>query len=310
VTTLRLATRNSDLALAQSRMIAGRIEAELGCTVELVPMKSTGDRLQDVSLAKVGGKGLFVKELEEALLDGRADVAVHSAKDLPALVPDGLEFVAFPERADPRDARVGREKGATLAGLRKGARVGTGSVRRIALLLAARPDLEVVPLRGNVPTRLRKLVDEDLDAVILACAGLDRLGLADRIDERIASDTLLPAVAQGTLAIEARAGDPVSRDIAALGCPRATATATAERAYLVGLAGDCSVPLAALAEPTSDGRLRLRALLSSLDGTRVLRQEAVVPVSEAAAAGAAAAAAILAAGGREMLVQLRAEAGE
>lgn len=307
---MRLATRNSDLALAQSSMIAGRIEAELGCTVELVPMTSTGDRLQNVSLAKVGGKGLFVKELEEALLDGRADIAVHSGKDLPAEVPEGLEFAAFPERADPRDALVGREKGATLAGLRRGARVGTGSVRRIALLLAARPDLEIVPLRGNVPTRLRKLVDEDLDAVILACAGLERLGLADRIDERISSDTLLPAVAQGTLAIEGRTGDPITRDIAALGCPQATVTAAAERAYLVGLAGDCSVPLAALAEPADDGLLRFRALLSSLDGTRVLRQEVRVPNSEAAAAGAAAAAVILAEGGTEMLAQLRAEAAE
>jgi len=184
MTTVRLATRGSDLALTQSRTIAARIEAELGVGVELVPLKTTGDRLQNVSLAKVGGKGLFVKEIEEALLDGRADVAVHSAKDLPAQVPEGLEFVAFPERADPRDALVGRERGATLDGLPRGARVGTGSVRRIAELRAHRSDLEIVPLRGNVPTRLRKLEDEGLDAVILACAGLDRLGLSDRIDER------------------------------------------------------------------------------------------------------------------------------
>jgi len=309
VTTVRLATRGSELALTQSRSIAARIEAELGVDVALVPLKTTGDRLQNVSLAKVGGKGLFVKEIEEALLDGRADVAVHSAKDLPAQVPEELEFVAFPERADPRDALVGRESGASLDGLPRGARVGTGSVRRIALLLAHRPDLEIVPLRGNVPTRLRKLVEEDLDAVILACAGLDRLGLSDRIDERISADVLLPAVAQGILAIEGRSGDPIGRDVAALGCPRAEVSAAAERSFLVGLEGDCNVPLAALAEPAEEGGLRLRALLSSLDGQRVLRHESRIPEAEAARAGAAAAAAIRAAGGDELLASLRAKAG-
>jgi hydroxymethylbilane synthase len=215
--------------LTQTRAFAARLEAELGFDVELVQLKTSGDRLQDVSLAKVGGKGLFVKELEEALLDGRADIAVHSAKDLPAQVPPGLEFVAFPERVDPRDALVGRETGVTLASLRKGARVGTGSVRRIALLLAHRPDLEVVPLRGNVPTRIAKLVSEDLDAVVLACAGLDRLGLSDHIGERISPDVLLPAACQGILAIEARTGDAKAREVARLACERATASANAER---------------------------------------------------------------------------------
>jgi hydroxymethylbilane synthase len=309
VTTVRLATRGSDLALTQSRTIAARIEAELGVDVALVPLKTTGDRLQNVSLAKVGGKGLFVKEIEEALLDGRADVAVHSAKDLPAQVPEGLEFVAFPERADPRDALVGRERGATLDGLPRGARVGTGSVRRIALLLAHRPDLEVVPLRGNVPTRLRKLTDEGLDAVILACAGLDRLGLSERIDERVSLDVLLPAVAQGILAIEGRTGDPIARDVAALSCPRAVASAAAERAFLIRLEGDCNVPLAAFAEGTGNGRLRLRALLASLDGRQVLRRESHFPETEAAAAGGAAASAILANGGDALLASLRAGAG-
>ena len=181
MSTIRLATRGSDLALTQSRAMAARIESELGAEVELVQIQTTGDRIQDVSLAKVGGKGLFVKEIEEALLDGRADIAVHSAKDLPAGVPEGLSLVAFPERADPRDALAGRESGMTLADLPEGARVGTGSVRRVALLRAYRPDLEIVPLRGNVPTRIRKLDEEPLDAIVLACAGLERLGLADRI---------------------------------------------------------------------------------------------------------------------------------
>jgi len=305
VTSLRLATRSSDLALAQSGTIAARIEAELGFEVELVTFKTRGDRLQDISLAKVGGKGLFVKELEEALLDGRADIAVHSAKDLPAQVPAGLEFIAFPERADPRDALVARNAGLTLATLRQGARVGTGSVRRVALLLAHRPDLEVVPLRGNVPTRIAKLDSENLDAVILACAGLDRLGLAHHIAERISPDVMLPAAGQGILAIEARAGDAEAGKVAQLGCDLATASAEAERAYLEALAGDCSVPLAAFAEPGVNGRLRFRALLTSLDGRRVLRTGADVPREEAAAAGAAAAAEILAAGGDALLAELQ-----
>src|SRR5690606_34952200 len=183
---LRIATRASRLALTQTQWAARRIEERLGVATELVPLRTTGDRLANVSLAKVGGKGLFVKELEEALLDGRADLAVHSAKDLPARLPEGLALVAFPERADPRDALVSGGRFRRLADLPPGARVGTGSVRRAAQLLAWRPDLRIVPLRGNVPTRIARLDEGGLDAVILACAGLDRLALAGRIDERIA----------------------------------------------------------------------------------------------------------------------------
>jgi len=306
--TIRLATRKSDLALTQSGTIARRIEAELGVAVELVTVETTGDRLRDVSLAKVGGKGLFVKEIEEALLAGRADIAVHSAKDLPAQTPDGLAFVAFPERADPRDALVARERGATLADLPRGAKVGTGSVRRTAQLRHHRPDLEVVPLRGNVPTRLRKLEELGLDAVILASAGLDRLGLSDRIDERISCDVLLPAVAQGILAVEGRRGDPLARDVAAISCARTETGASAERAFLAGLEGDCSVPLAALAEETGNGRWRLRSLLASLDGQQVLRHEVEMAAAEAAAAGRAAATAIRTDGGDALLAALRREA--
>ena len=307
MSTVRLATRTSDLALTQARLVAGMLEAKLGVATELVRLQTTGDRIQSVSLAKLGGKGLFVKEIEEALLEHRADLAVHSAKDLPAALPEGLELVAFPEREDPRDALVARERGATLESLPRGARVGTGSVRRMAQLRMLRPDLEVVPLRGNVPTRLRKLESEKLDAVILACAGLERLGLAERIDERLAPEAMLPAVAQGILAIEGRSGDPIARDVSALCCPRAAASAAAERAFLVRLEGDCNVPLAALAEEVEAGRLRLRALLSSLDGGRVLRHESECPVAEAAQAGAAAAEAILGKGGDALLASLRAE---
>ena len=181
MSTVRIATRGSDLALAQSRTIAASVRQTLGVETDLVVLKTTGDRIQDQSLAKIGGKGLFVKEIEEALLDGRADLAVHSAKDLPAQLAEGLELAAIPERADPRDALAGREAGTRLDSLPEGARVGTGSTRRTAQLLARRPDLDVVPLRGNVPTRLRKLESEGLHAVVLACAGLDRLGLGARI---------------------------------------------------------------------------------------------------------------------------------
>ncbi|MFQ5415955.1 MAG: hydroxymethylbilane synthase [Myxococcota bacterium] len=308
MTTIRLATRGSDLAITQSRGVARRIESELGIDVELVPVKTTGDRIQSQSLAKVGGKGLFVKEIEDALLHGRADLAVHSAKDLPAEAPRDLVFVAWTERADPRDALVARERGATLAQLRSGARVGTGSIRRRAQLLARRPDLEVVAMRGNVPTRLRKLEEEGLDAVVLACAGLDRLGLSERIDERISPDDMLPAVAQGILALEARRGDPLAADLAALGCPRATASAAAERAFLSGLQGDCTTPLAALAEESAAGGLRLRSLLTNADGDRMLRDEREAPTEDAARAGSAAAAAILASGGDVLLASLREEA--
>jgi hydroxymethylbilane synthase len=307
MSTIRLATRTSDLALTQARLVAGMLEATLGVATELVRLQTTGDRIQSVSLAKLGGKGLFVKEIEEALLDHRADLAVHSAKDLPAALPEGLELVAFPERADPRDALVARERGATLESLPRGARVGTGSVRRMAQLRALRPDLELVPLRGNVPTRLRKLESEKLDAVILACAGLERLGLAERIDERLAPEAMLPAVAQGILAIEGRAGDAIARDAAALGHVVTTAQAAAERGVLVRLEADCNVPLGAYAEASAAG-LRLRALLAATEGDRMVRAEAQGTADEAAALGDRVADALLASGGAELMAELRAGA--
>jgi hydroxymethylbilane synthase len=305
MSTLRIATRASALALAQARIIAARIESELSVATELIPIKTRGDRLQDVSLAKLGGKGLFVKEIEEALLERRADIAVHSAKDLPAGTTPGLALVAFPERVGPRDALVARERGASLASLPAGARIGTGSARRSAQLRALRPDLEVVPLRGNVSTRLEKLETEGLDAVILACAGLERLGLASRIDERIAPESMLPAVGQGVLALQGREGDSLSRDIASLSEPDVVACIDAERGFLCGLGGDCTTPLAALAERDASGDLRLRALLASEDGTQMLRFEGRTEGSGAEALGAAAAARVLADGGDALLAALR-----
>ena len=308
MTALRVATRASELALVQARQLAGQLERALGRSVELLPLKTEGDRQASVSLAKLGGKGLFVKEIEEALLDGRADFAVHSAKDLPAELPGALVLAAFPARADARDALVGRVRGVTLATLRTGARVGTGSVRRAAQLRALRPDLTIVPLRGNVPTRLRKLESEELDAVVLATAGLERLGLAERIDERISPELMLPAVGQGALALEARRDHPLARAAGAIGDPQTQECVTAERAVLTALAADCNVPLAAHAQSTPQGGLRLRALLAASDGGLILRAEREGARSEAAALGASAAGELLRAGGRELLARLRAEA--
>jgi hydroxymethylbilane synthase len=305
---VRLATRASDLALAQARLVAGLIEERLGLQTEIVPLKTTGDRLAG-SLAKVGGKGLFVKEIEDALLEGRADLAVHSAKDLPARLPEQLELVAFPERADPRDALLcrDREGDPQLTTLPPGARVGTGSLRRAVQLRAARPDLEIVPLRGNVPTRVRKLESESLDAIVVACAGLERLGLAERIDERISPEVVLPAVAQGIIAIEARRGEELAQAATTLGCELTRTRATAERRVLERLGADCNVPLGAFAE-LSDSELRLRAILADpRDGT--LRSvERIGPADEALALGDAVAGELLEGGGRELLARLAAEA--
>ncbi len=304
---VRIATRASALALAQSGAVGRSVADALGCETELVPLVTSGDRLADAPLARVGGKGLFVKEIEEALLDGRADLAVHSAKDLPAAASAGLVLAAFPARADPRDALVAREPGARLLALPRGARVGTGSARRSSQLLAQRPDLEIVPLRGNVDTRLRRLFERGLDAILLACAGLDRLGRGEVIQERIDPLVLLPAVGQGTLALQARAGDPLAEQLLVLDDGLTRARLAAERAFLRELEGDCNVPLAAYAEPQDGGRLRLFALLASPDGRALVRSEQSGPVSEAEALGRRAASEVLANGGTEILTRLRAE---
>lgn len=301
---IRIATRGSDLALAQARYVAARLEAELEARTELVVVTTSGDRMQDVSLAEIGGKGLFIKEIEQALNEGRADLAVHSAKDLPAEIAPGLELVAFPERADPRDALVAQAPGQTLKDLPLGSSVGTGSIRRAALLRALRPDLEIVPLRGNVPTRLAKLESQNLAAVILACAGLDRLGRAEVISERISLDQMLPAVCQGTLALETREGDAAVEGVARLGSPENTVAASAERAFLSRVGGDCTLPLAAHCESMGKGQIRVRALLASPDGATVVRSERVGSAEEAAEIGAVLADEILRAGGRELLQDL------
>jgi len=304
VSAVRIATRRSELALWQARHVAGRIEKELGRETELVPLTTTGDELRDVSLAKVGGKGLFVKEIEEALLDGRADVAVHSAKDLPGAATPGLVFAAFPERADARDALVS-PRAARLDDLPRGARVGTGSVRRSAQLLQLRPDLSIVPLRGNVPTRLAKLERESLDAVVLACAGLDRLALADRIAERIDPLRIVPAVGQGALAVQARGGEALATELAVLSDPATATRVAAERACQARLGADCNVPLGAHALLVGD-RIALRVRLLDPERGTAIERTLEGFASDAEAIGARAAEQVLAGGGADLLARLRA----
>jgi hydroxymethylbilane synthase len=259
---LRVATRGSALA----RWQAERVVELLGVEAEYVIVSTKGDERRDVPIHAMGGTGVFVKEVEQAVLDGRAELAVHSAKDLPSETAGGLVLAAVPERGDPRDALVGRP----LDEIPTGGRVGTGSVRRKAQLAALRPDLGFAELRGNIPTRLEKAAG--YDAIVLAAAALDRLGLADRIAERLDPSVVLPQVAQGALAVECRADDDAARELlAGIDDPAAHAAVTAERAYLAELGGGCDLPCGALAETGRDGVLRLETLLASLDGRIVLR---------------------------------------
>jgi hydroxymethylbilane synthase len=265
---IRIGTRGSPLALAQARLVQARIVAahELGDDAcELIVIKTTGDRIVDRPLSEAGGKGLFTKELEEALLTSAVDLAVHSMKDMPTLLPDGLTIGAILEREDPRDAFISA-KYASLDAVPAGATVGTSSLRRQAQLLHRRPDLTVVPFRGNVETRLKKLDDGVADATFLACAGLNRLGLAHHIAERIGTKTMLPAVAQGAIGIELRGDDEKT---AALVAPLNDATTAlcvaAERAFLATLDGSCRTPIAGLAE-LRNGALHFRGEILTPDG--------------------------------------------
>ncbi len=264
---LRLATRKSKLALTQARAYAQQLmTANPGLRIEEVHVVTSGDKFQNQSLQALGGKGLFIKEIEEALLDDRADFAVHSIKDVPAELAPGLELAAIPAREDPRDAMVTRE-GCTLADLPMGARVGTSSLRRRTMLLKQRADLQIAPLRGNVDTRLRKLEEGQSDAIVLAYAGLRRLGMADRATEVLSPEQMLPAVGQGALGIESRQGD--ESVISAL---RKTDDATtrvrvaAERAFMAAVGGSCHLPVAAYCLLEGE-QLWLRAMLADEDGS-------------------------------------------
>jgi hydroxymethylbilane synthase len=293
---IRLGTRASSLALAQARSV---VAALAGAEVEIVPMRTEGDRLAEARLAVVGGKGLFVREIEEALLRGDIDLAVHSLKDLPAEPPAGLTLAAFPVREDPRDVLVA-PRPATVETLAPGARVGTSSPRRRALLLSLRPDLAVEPIRGNVDTRLRKLATGDWQAIVLAAAGLRRLGLAPEHGVALDPDVFVPAVGQGIIAVEARADDRATLAWLARADDAATrACALAERAYLARLGASCTTPMAAHAR--LDGRtLRMRAVVASEDGRHVLRANAAAPAADAERLGRGLAETLLAQGATDI----------
>jgi hydroxymethylbilane synthase len=279
------ATRRSKLALAQSRAFVARI-AELDplLAIEELTVVTTGDKVQDRPLSEIGGKGLFVKEIEQSLAEGLADIAVHSSKDVPAELAPGMVIGCFPEREDARDVLVSRS-GAPLLELPAGSRIGTTSFRRALQLKASRPDFVIVPLRGNVDTRLRKCEEGEVDAVLLARAGLVRLGLSERATEVLDPSLCLPAIGQGALAVEQRAGDErVSRLLAPLGHAETSVAVSAERGVMLAVGGDCQTPVAAYGV-RSGAELWLRALLANPDGSNLRRGErrAAWPASEAEA---------------------------
>lgn len=267
---LRIGSRGSQLALWQANHISALLR-ERGHEVELEIIKTTGDKITDVALAKVGTKGMFTKEIEEALAEGRVDLAVHSLKDLPTELSQGFEIAAVTTRENPRDVFCSR-KYASIEDLPRAARVGTSSLRRQAQLKAVRPDLDIHPLRGNVDTRLRKLEAGEYDAIILAAAGLNRLGKTQLVRQVIPAEVMCPAAGQGALGIEIRAGDSMTRQhLAFLDDAAARATTTCERALLNRLGGGCQVPIGAFAE-VRDGRLHLEAIVADPDGSKILRE--------------------------------------
>jgi hydroxymethylbilane synthase len=290
--TIRIGTRGSPLALAQAREVQTRLEAAHGAgrlAFEVRAIKTSGDRIQDRPLSEAGGKGLFTKEIEEALLAGEIDLAVHSMKDMPTQLPEGLTVSCYLPREDVRDAFI-CAKAARLADLPAGAVVGTSSLRRQAQVKHLRPDLVVVPLRGNVETRLRKLAEGAADATLLACAGLKRLGLTDRIASPVPVDEMLPAVAQGAIGVETRADDQVmARLLAPINHEPTALAVTAERAFLARLEGSCRTPIAGLAE-LAGGRFAFRGMILTPDGgqahaaRREGRPEQAIALAEAAAA--------------------------
>ena len=297
---LRIGSRGSALALWQANFIRARLRELAGVESEVVVIRTSGDRFPQAAISAMSVKGVFIKELEDALLDRGVDLAVHSMKDVPTKIPEGLVFPAIPSREDPSDCLVSRN-GAKWLDLPPGARVGTGSLRRQAQLRRVRPDLDIPELRGNVDTRLKKLDAAEFDAIVLAKAGLDRLGLSQRITEVFSSDTMLPAVGQGALGIECRADDPVTRALVEkLDHQETRAAVTAERALLAELEGGCQVPLGALGR-VANGRLMLDAVVLALDGTRALRRAGSGDPSQAEEIGRRLGRELIAAGAAKIL---------
>jgi len=287
---LRIGTRGSPLALAQTEEVCRRLgdafpELREVDALEKVTIKTSGDTFLDRTLADIGGKGLFTKEIDEALLAGRIDLAVHSMKDLPTWLPNGIALVCMLPREDPRDALIGRT-GASLDSLASGSVVGTASLRRMALVLNRRPDLRVVPLRGNVQTRLTKVAGGEVDATLLAMAGLNRLGMASVATTVMETDQMLPAVAQGAIGLTCRIGDDaVTARLKALDHQATTTAVTAERAMLEALDGSCRTPIAALALLDDENGLTLRGLVARPNGTAVLRVSRAGPKEDARSLG-------------------------
>ncbi len=304
---LRIGTRGSELALWQARHVAAKIKTRFDIEAELVIIKTSGDIILDRALSEVGGKGLFVKEIEEALLRKEIDLAVHSMKDVPAFLPDGLVLAATLEREDPRDAYLSA-KFPTILSLPRQARVGTSSLRRLAQIREFRNDLEFVPLRGNIGTRLRKLEEGIVDAVILAGAGLKRLGFGDRIREWIAPEILLPAIGQGALGLEIRQDDErTGAMIRALSHKDTHLCVAAERGVLKSLNGGCQVPIAAFGQWNEDGSLTLEGRVLTVSGSRRIRSLSRGPVrseAEAEQMGIAMGSDLLSRGGREILAEI------
>ena len=298
---IRIGTRGSMLALKQSGMMKTALENLWpGLEVELRIIKTTGDKITDVPLAKVGGKGLFVKEIEDALLDGSVDLAVHSMKDVPAILPGGLEIGAVPERADPRDALIIRE-GSNISDLPQGAVIGTSSLRRAAQMSRIRGDFRIRTLRGNLETRLRKLEEGQYDAIVLAAAGLCRMGWQDRITLNLDPFEFIPAIGQGALGIEVRSGDErIERILAPLNHRESAIAAQAERSLLTELQGGCQVPIAGHAR-IAQSTVELLGLVASLDGREVFRVAGTAPAENAVELGKRVAAELLAAGAGRIL---------
>lgn len=301
---LIIGTRQSLLALWQSNHIAGLLRKQYpDCQVTLKKTVTKGDRILDVPLAQIGGKGLFTKEIETELLDGTVDLAVHSLKDMPTVLPEGLCLTAITTRANVGDAFVSN-KYASFSELPQGAVLGTSSLRRKAQLLAVRPDLKIVDLRGNVDTRLRKLDEGQMDAIILAAAGLERLGHADRIREIIPTTVCLPAVGQGALAIECRSDNKEVREMLAFLNDLPTKQATdAERTFLGLIEGGCQVPIGVHAEVENDN-VKIEAVIASLDGSKVLRNNITGPAADAVGLGRKLGQQMLAEGGEQILADI------
>ena len=306
---LRIGTRGSQLALFQANWVKDQLSrAHPDLNVTLVKIKTTGDKIQDVPLAKIGGKGLFVKEIEESLLQRKVDLAVHSIKDVPTEFPQGLHLSVITKREDPRDVFISRE-GRTLKDLPRGAKIGTSSLRRQAQLLHFRNDLELIPLRGNLDTRLKKLKTMNLDGIVLALAGVRRLGLEERVTEIIPADISLPAIGQGALGIETRIDDkPVEEHLRFLNDRDASIAVTAERAFLKKLEGGCQVPLAAYARPEGT-TLRMDGLVGSTDGKRLVRHHVEGPVENAESLGIELAEILLGKGAKAILDEVYQRSG-